>query len=155
MPIGVPKRAVDFGTGVGRILGRQGIRSARLGEWWRSYSSLAGAENRGAFVRTMRGVIEPGGQSVNASDRLYLAARVPTLLVWGDRDAIIPVKHAHAAHEAIASSRLEIMKDVGHFPHVDAPERFADVLLDFMDHTTPGPVSAETLRDVLINGTDG
>ena len=155
MPIAFPKPAVEMGTGVGRLMGRRGIRSARLAEMWRAYSSLAGAENRGAFVRTMRGVIEPGGQTVNATDRLYLAARVPTMLVWGDRDAIIPVEHAYAAHEEIESSRLEILEDVGHFPHVDAPDLFVATLLDFVENTSPGPVSADSLRDVLVNRPDG
>ena len=62
---------------------------------------------------------------VNATDRLYLAARVPTLLVCGDRDGIIPVEHAYAAHAEIGRSRLEIMDGLGHFPHVEDPERFA------------------------------
>ena len=43
-----------------------------------------------------------GGQTVSANDRLYLAARVPTLIVWGDRDAVLPVEHGRAAHRAIA-----------------------------------------------------
>ena len=92
----------------------------------------------------MRGVIEPGGQMVNASDRLYLAAHVPTLIVWGDHDGIIPVAHAHAAHELIPTSRLEIMEGVGHFPHVEAPERFCEVLLDFLATTSPGSTDDES-----------
>jgi pimeloyl-ACP methyl ester carboxylesterase len=67
MPLGFPKPIVDFGTNVGRFAGRRGVRSKRLAEMWRAYSSLAGAPNRSAFVRTMRGVIEPGGQTVNAT----------------------------------------------------------------------------------------
>ena len=39
----------------------------------------------------MRGVIDPGVLAVSARDRLYLAGRVPTLIVWGDDDRIIPV----------------------------------------------------------------
>ena len=154
MPLGFPKPAVEVGTNVGRVLGRRGIRSERLGEMWRAYASLAGAPNRTAFVRTMRGVIEPGGQTVNASDRLYLAARVPTMLVWGDRDAIIPVCHAHAAHDAIEGSRLEIMEGMGHFPHVEDPERFTRVLTDFLDTTTAGPIGPEPLRDVILGNVD-
>ena len=84
-------------------------------------------ENRQAFVRTLRAVIDPGGQSVSAMDRLYLAAAVPTLIVWGDRTTRSSrSSHAHAAHEAIEGSRLEIIEGVGHFPHVEAPERFVD-----------------------------
>ncbi len=119
---------------------------------WRAYSSLAGATNRKAFVRTMRGVIEPSGQTVNASDRLYLAAHVPTMIVWGDHDGVIPVSHAHAAHELIPTSRLEIMEGVGHFPHVAQPEMFADLLVDFVEHTDPASTRHEALRNVLIEG---
>ena len=150
MPMGFPKPAVEVGTRVGRSLGRRGIRSERLGEMWRAYASLAGAPNRMAFVRTMRGVIEPGGQTVNATDRLYLAARVPTMLVWGDQDAIIPVSHAHDAHAAIDGSRLEIMEGMGHFPHVEDAERFTAVLNDFLKTTSAGPIGPEHLRDVIL-----
>ena len=154
MPLGFPKPVVELGTGVGRQLSRRGLRSERFGEMWRAYASLAGASNRQAFVRTMRGVIDPTGQTINATDRLYLAARVPTMLVWGDRDPIIPVAHAHAAHEAIEGSRLEIMDDTGHFPHVEHPERFTAVLADFISTTTAGPVGPEGLRDVILGHAD-
>ncbi|MFN3258172.1 MAG: alpha/beta fold hydrolase [Ilumatobacter sp.] len=149
MPLGMPKVVVDGATSVGRLLGRRNIRSAKLGEFWRAYSSLAGASNRQAFVKTMRGVIEPGGQTVNATDRLYLAARVPVMIVWGDHDGVIPVAHGVAAHEAIEHSRLEILDGIGHFPHVEAPERFVEVLLDFLATTEPGPDQA-TLREVML-----
>jgi pimeloyl-ACP methyl ester carboxylesterase len=152
MPIGFPKPLVDRATGIGRELGRRNLRWPKLAEMWRSYSSLAGAQNRSAFVRTMRGVIEPGGQTVNASDRLYLAAHVPTLIVWGDHDGIIPVEHAYTAHELIPTSRLEIMEGVGHFPHVEAPEEFCEVLLDFLATTSAGSTDDESLREILLQG---
>ncbi len=86
MPLGFSKPLIDATSEIGRLLGRLDIRSPTLGELWRGYRSLAEAPNRQAFVRTMRGVIDVGGQTVSATDRLYLAARVPTLIVWGDRD---------------------------------------------------------------------
>jgi pimeloyl-ACP methyl ester carboxylesterase len=149
MPLVMPKPVIERATELGRFLGRRNVRSAKLGEFWRGYASLAGAENRHAFVKTMRGVIEPGGQTVNASDRLYLAARVPVMIVWGDQDGVIPVAHGIAAHEAIETSRLEILEGIGHFPHVEAPERFVEVLVDFLSSTTPGPDDA-TLRDIML-----
>jgi pimeloyl-ACP methyl ester carboxylesterase len=152
MPIGFPKPLVDRATDVGRQLGKRNIRWPKLAEMWRAYSSLAGAQNRSAFVRTMRGVIEPSGQMVNARDRLYLAAHIPTLIVWGVDDGIIPVSHAHIAHELIPTSRLEILEGIGHFPHVEAPERFAEVLLDFTATTEPASTHHEALRDVLLEG---
>lgn len=153
MPLAMPKPVIDGATEVGRFLGRRNFRSAKLGEFWRGYASLAGAENRHAFVKTMRGVIEPGGQTVNANDRLYLAARVPVMIVWGDSDGVIPVAHGIAAHEVIKTSRLEILEGVGHFPHVEAPDVFAEVLIDFLATTTAGPDDA-SLRDVMIAHAD-
>jgi pimeloyl-ACP methyl ester carboxylesterase len=150
MPLLFPHWVVNRGTDVSRFLLGRGLRSPRLGEMWRSYSSLAGAENRKAFVRTIRTVIDPGGQTVSALDRLYLAAHLPTLIMWGEIDQIIPVTHAYAAHEAIDGSRLEILPGVGHFPHTEAPELFLEVLSDFLATTSPvagsGPPLAEVLR---------
>jgi pimeloyl-ACP methyl ester carboxylesterase len=115
-------------------------------EMWRSYMSLADADRRWAFFRTLRAVVDLGGQSVSAADRLYLAAQMPTLIVWGARDPFIPVEHAVASHAAIPGSRLEIFEDVGHFPHCEAAERFVEVLVDFMTSTAPARVSERHWR---------
>lgn len=152
MPIAFPRPIVDRATDVGRQLGRRNIRSPRLAEMWRAYSSLAGATNRKAFVRTMRGVIEPAGQTVDASDRLYLAAHVPTMIVWGDQDGIIPIEHAYRAHELIPTSRLEILEGVGHFPHVEQAATVANLLVDFLESTDPASTRHEALREVLVEG---
>jgi pimeloyl-ACP methyl ester carboxylesterase len=149
MPLVFPRLVADRGDDVGRFMARVGLRAPRLGEMWRAYASLSGAQNRKAFVRTIRGVIEPGGQTVSALDRLYLAAHLPTLIVWGDRDEIIPVSHAHAAHDAIPGSQLSILEGVGHFPHVEAPERFLSVLTDFLASTAPGARRPVRLHDAL------
>lgn len=153
MPVAFPKPIVDRATDVGRQLGRRNIRSPKLAEMWRAYSSLAGATNRKAFVRTMRGVIEPTGQTVDATDRLYLAAHVPTMIVWGDHDGIIPVEHAYAAHELIPASRLEIIEGAGHFPHVEQPVTFANLLVDFIERTQPASTHHESLREALLEGS--
>ena len=115
-------------------------------EMWRSYVSLADADRRWAFFRTLRAVVDLGGQSVSAADRLYLAAQMPTLIVWGAQDPFIPVEHAVASHAAIPGSRLEIFEDVGHFPHCEAAARFAEVLVDFMTCTVPARVSERRWR---------
>ena len=96
--------------------------------------------------------MEPGGQRVNASDRLYLAENIPFMLVWGDRDPIIPVEHGRTAHELVRSSRLEVFEGAGHFPHVDDPQRFLDVLLDFIDSTEPADSDSAAWKDMLKSG---
>ena len=116
---------------------------------WRSYRSLIEPENRRAFLRTMRAVIDPGGQSVSAVDRLYLAGGLPTLIVWGSDDRIIPVSHAFQAQEAMPHSRLVVFDGVGHFPHAEVPDRFVEVLVDFIDSTEPTALTREDLRAAL------
>ncbi|MBK5288305.1 MAG: alpha/beta fold hydrolase [Acidimicrobiia bacterium] len=137
----------DAGNRVADFAQRIGVRAPRLAEMWDAYASLTTPEHRTAFLRTVRAVIEPGGQAVSASDRLYLAATMPTLIVWGDADSIIPVSHAHEAHAAMAGSRLEIFPGVGHFPHAEDPERFAGVLLDFLATTDPA-VNRDTASEL-------
>ncbi len=128
----------DAGTAVTGWLDRVGLRPVpAVAEIWRSYASLSDASTREAFQHTLRSVVDLHGQRVSAADRLYLAADVPTLIVWGDRDPIIPIEHGIAAHEAIPGSRLEVFQGAGHFPHCEQPERFVDVLVDFIESTTP------------------
>jgi len=140
----------DRGNDARRLLRRIGVRSARIEEKWRAYASLAETPNRHAFIRTLRSVIDPGGQTVSALDRLYLAAAIPTLIVWGDQDDIIPVSHAYAAHEAIPGSRLAIMEGATHFPHAEQPERFVEILAEFMDSTDPATNKPGSYRELLF-----
>jgi pimeloyl-ACP methyl ester carboxylesterase len=149
LPALFPAFVRDRGDAVSRFLQRRGIRSGRAAEMWLAYRSLTESDNRAAFVRTMRSVIDPGGQTVSALDRLYLASAVPTMIVWGADDTIIPVAHAQAAHEAIPGSRLEIIEGVGHFPHVEAPERFVEVLRDFLASTSVAPEGQDAYRELL------
>jgi pimeloyl-ACP methyl ester carboxylesterase len=101
-------------------------------------ASLADAEARAAFVLTARAVLDVGGQRVSATDRLYLAVALPLLLVWGGRDPVIPVAHAHQLHEQLPGSRLVVFEGAGHFPQVQQPGRFAAVVADFVA-TTAAP----------------
>jgi pimeloyl-ACP methyl ester carboxylesterase len=116
---------------------------------WSAYASLAEAESRQAFARTIKAVIDPGGQTISAMDRLYLASSMPTLIVWGDQDDIIPVSHAYSAHEAVPGSRLVIIEGVGHFPQIEAPEQFVDALVDFIDSTEPAALRPEDRKRML------
>jgi pimeloyl-ACP methyl ester carboxylesterase len=137
---------------VSRISRSLGFRNARAEEVWNAYRSLTNPENRRAFVATMRGVIDPGGQTVSALDRLYLAAHMPVLIVWGERDAIIPVVHAHKVHAAIPGSRLRIMPGVGHFPQAEQPVRFVEILEEFLRDTEPSRITPEEMRALLRQG---
>jgi pimeloyl-ACP methyl ester carboxylesterase len=128
---------------VAGLAARLGLQPAPVvSELWRSYASLGDDATRKAFLRTLRAVVDPRGQAVSASNRLHLAAEVPTLIVWGDADPIIPVDHAFAAHESIPGSRLEIFEGVGHYPHCEEPKRFVQVLSEFVEGTVPARITA-------------
>ncbi len=50
--------------------------------------------------------------------------KAPTLLVWGEKDLLVPVKDAHIFHELVRDSRLKIYEATGHAPMLERPERF-------------------------------
>ncbi len=56
----------------------------------------------------------------------------PTLIIWGDRDRIIPVSHAHIAAAGLPNHQLEIFNDCGHHPYLEYPDRFNQLVLDFL-----------------------
>jgi pimeloyl-ACP methyl ester carboxylesterase len=131
----------DVEVAVARFLRRLGLRPRpSMVEVARGYATLVDNPARRAFVRTLRSVVELGGQRVHASDRLQLAGGLPTLIVWGAMDTVIPLAHAYAAHAAMPGSRLEIFEQSGHFPHMDEPDRFARALLSFLTTTQPIPI---------------
>jgi pimeloyl-ACP methyl ester carboxylesterase len=138
------------GGAIAGALGKVGLRGGPdVEEIARGISGFTDVRTRTAFVHTVRAVIDPQGQRVSARDRLYLADGVPTLLVWGDCDRIIPVDHGRAAAELIHNSRLEIFPGAGHFPHRDDPLRFVEVLRDFLASTEPAWIDDATARRLL------
>ncbi|MGH8574786.1 MAG: alpha/beta fold hydrolase, partial [Gammaproteobacteria bacterium] len=149
-PVLAAARLMDAGRALGRGLGRMGLKlGTDIAEVARGHASLSDREAREAFVNTLRTMVDPGGQRVQASDRLYLAENVPFLLIWGERDSVIPVEHAYATHELVKSSRLAVFPEAGHFPQLDEPQRFLDVLGDFMDTTEPAKIVPEQWRALL------
>jgi pimeloyl-ACP methyl ester carboxylesterase len=140
---------------IGRLLLRERIQNAPvIPELWRSYSSLGDVEARRAFLRTLREVIDPRGQSVSATDKLYLASRLPTLIIWGGEDRIIPVEHAYAAHAEIPGSWLEIIEGAGHYPQCEAPERFVEAITEFIESTRPARLKLSRKQIVRPSSSD-
>jgi pimeloyl-ACP methyl ester carboxylesterase len=153
LPLLAAGRLLDAGRLAGGLLGRLGLRAGTdIEEIARGHATLADSQARAAFVQTLRSVVEPGGQRINAANRLYLAERLPLLLIWGEHDSLIPVAHAHETHELLPASRLEVFPDSGHFPQLDEPERFIDVLGDFIDATEPSSLDPEGWRELLKAG---
>jgi pimeloyl-ACP methyl ester carboxylesterase len=153
LPLLVGTPLLDAGRFVGRLVERIGLHvRTDIGEMARGHASLADREAREAFLNTLRTIIDPTGQRVDATDRLYLAQEVPFLIVWGERDPIIPVEHGIAAQEIVPNGRLEILPDAGHFPHLDEPQAFLDIVCDFIDSSEPAEIDPEAIRDLVLQG---
>jgi len=151
LPLITARPLRDAGAAVGHLLGRVGLTiGSDLGEMARGLASLADLSARQAFVHTVRAVIDPTGQRVDATDRLYLAETVPTLLIWGGRDRIIPAAHGTHAQALMPGSRLEVFDQAGHFPHHDEPVRFFAAVRDFMETTEPAAVDLERIRELVL-----
>ena len=142
LPLIAPGFVRGAGNAFWQTVHKVGIRAPGLEQSWRAYSTLADPNTRGAFLRTLRGVIGPTGQVLSASDRLYLAAALPTLIVWGARDRMIPVEHGQVAHERLPNSEFVVLDGPAHFPHHEQPEAFVAALTDFLARTSPATALA-------------
>lgn len=63
--------------------------------------------------------------------------RVPTLIVWGKQDRVIPVKHIHTAQEKIPHARTVVFDRCGHAPQIEQPEQFNTVVREFLRNANP------------------
>ena len=150
LPLLASERVLGVGRGVGRFFGRLGLRfHTEIEEMARGHASTGRTARRARLRPHAADDRRPMGQRVSANDRLYLAEEVPFLIIWGKRDRIIPVAHAQRSHERVPASRLEIFERAGHFPQVDEPQRFIEVLEEFIDSTEPAEVAPERWRVLL------
>jgi len=141
LPVIASRWLHDAGDTALRFWSRVGLPSISPSsdEAWQGLSSLADGDTRRAFLATSRSVIDVHGQTVSAQNRLARIASRPAMLVWGERDRIVPASHVENARHELPSARVEMFARSGHFPHLDEPDRFAGVLGDFITHSVvPG-----------------
>jgi pimeloyl-ACP methyl ester carboxylesterase len=131
-----PRIVAAFEAGGERLRERGSGKGVYLQAIARALRPLERPGAREAFLQTLRSVIDVRGQRVSARDRLYLLAAMPTMVVWGERDNTIPLRHGRDAHRAIPGSRFETLPRAAHFPHLEDPEALAAVLGNFLA-TTP------------------
>lgn len=61
------------------------------------------------------------------------ALRLPTLIVWGSEDRVVPVALGERMHALVAGSRLEILEGAGHPSYLERPDAFHAALVAFLD----------------------
>jgi pimeloyl-ACP methyl ester carboxylesterase len=156
LPLLASAALVNAGAKVGGWIRRIGIPvSSDVEVMAKGFASLHDVQSRRAFVHTARSVIELGGQRVDAADKLYLSAAIPTLIVWGARDPVIPARHGIRAHERMPGSRLALFEGARHYPHHDDPAGFAAAVTAFVDTTHPSRPDEQALRRLLLERSAG
>jgi pimeloyl-ACP methyl ester carboxylesterase len=119
-----------------RALGRSTLLFARPWrvprEWLKEQYRLARLPGfLEAQLATVRAQVGLKGQREVLVDRLS-HLKVPTLVVWGTRDRVLPYSHAHGAVARLQRGSLDLIPDCGHSPQVEQPERFVSGLGEFL-----------------------
>jgi len=66
-----------------------------------------------------------------SSDKLRQISN-PALIIWGEKDRILPVSHGKKGHKKMPGAQFRIIPDAGHTPFIDQPEEFKDIILHFI-----------------------
>jgi EmrB/QacA subfamily drug resistance transporter len=117
------KPVVAAGHALSALLARLRMRhAARVAhELVQTLERLGDSGRRGAFLNTVRAVIDGHGQKVSALDRLDLIASMPVLVVWGTGDRVIPVEHAELVRSTLPQAEIVLLEGIGHTPHLSQP----------------------------------
>ena len=93
------------------------------------YSFLRGRD----YVKA-KGIMRQSIKKVLKEDLLPFLSEIKTktLIIWGEKDKMVPVKDAHVFHKKIDNSKLEILSGTGHSPHLEKPKELVDIILKFL-----------------------
>jgi pimeloyl-ACP methyl ester carboxylesterase len=106
-------------------------------KWIKNLYKLAQLPNfTEATLASLRSAIGPAGQREVLLDKLpYL--QMPTLIVWGLEDKLLPYWQAKEAFTRLQHGSLELISNCGHLPHIEQPKQFASILNDFLGERVP------------------
>ena len=124
-------------------------------ELTRIWKGLRDRSTRAAFLRTLRGVVDLRGQSISSHDRAYLTADIPTLLMWGGRDPVLPVGQVQDVAALLPGATVDVVPRAGHMPHRTDVQHFVAVVSDFIRRTEPARHDPVAWRSLLAAGDPG
>jgi pimeloyl-ACP methyl ester carboxylesterase len=88
----------------------------------------ARAGTTAAYAQWLPSLLLVDRTALSANAGNYASLGVPTSLIWGDRDEVTPLAQGRQLNRLIRNSSLSIIENVGHIPHIEAPDRLYDVL---------------------------
>ena len=81
----------------------------------------------------LKSVLGVQGASLTSDPANYQSLTMPTLIVWGDSDTVIPLKEGEYLQSIMPNSQLVLMKGVNHIPHVEDLDTLMEIVLGFLD----------------------
>lgn len=90
---------------------------------------IAERGGRHALLETAKQIIPP---DIDDLIRKYGLIDVPTLIIWGKQDEVIPLEIGEQLHDDIRPSRLETIDQSGHVPQEETPKEVIALVLDFL-----------------------
>ncbi|HEY1535501.1 MAG TPA: alpha/beta fold hydrolase [Polyangiaceae bacterium] len=120
---------------------REGVTREDIAELSRLNAQPGSAR---AFARSVRNVINWRGQKHSFFHRAHEIQKLPPMLImWGDRDGIIPIEQGRALAARLHGAHFKTFEHCGHYPHNEQPQVFTRSVRKFLDDPS---VSAAALR---------
>src|SRR6185369_7099133 len=95
----------------------------------------AGDERSAWALRAAEAMARLGGGASLEDPKLagrLRRATMPALVVWGERDPLLPLAHAEAFRDGLAKAELDVIPSCGHLPHFEQERRFVDTVREFL-----------------------
>ncbi|MEX2430421.1 MAG: alpha/beta fold hydrolase [Dehalococcoidia bacterium] len=95
---------------------------------------------RPGVPRQMLNVLRSGISSLGTKRHVLLSPylheiEAPALVLWGEEDPLFPVKHGTHAARAIPNARLHVFPGAGHWPYIERPSEFIEIMRAFLVHS--------------------
>ena len=85
-----------------------------------------------SFANWLSYVLTIEEYSLTSDPANYASLTMPTLIVWGDSDTVIPLAEGEYLSSIMPDARLAIMKDVNHIPYLEDNEKMMEIVFDFL-----------------------
>ena len=89
-----------------------------------------------SYADWLTALMAPAPDTLSRDPASYANLSIPVRIIWGDKDTVTPPAQAEAIADALGQSEVAYLRNVGHIPHIEAPEAFEDLLLSLLAEIT-------------------
>ncbi len=97
----------------------------------RHTKSLKGKRKKYSYIKTAKQIIPDNYEQLTNGIK---EIEIPTLIIWGKQDKVLPVEHGELLFEQIKNSKLEILEECGHIPHEEYPVETFKIIEKFLNN---------------------